>query len=94
LRARAQETPWGKRPERTGNTFGKRYGQDFTQDKAKLLAAVERFNGGIDKAALGEYRRAFNEFDASAASLYFATVSTLRGLAKEMAALPEAFGEV
>jgi VWFA-related protein len=70
-------------------TYGKTYGQNFTQDKAKLLAAVERFNGGIDKAALGEYRRAFNEYDASAPSLYLAAVSTLRGVAEEMAALPE-----
>jgi len=70
-------------------TFGKSYGQNFTQDKTKLLAAVDRFNGGIDRGAPPGLEKKFNEFDATAASLYFATVSTLRGIAEAMAALPE-----
>jgi VWFA-related protein len=66
-------------------TFGKSYGQLFTHDKAKLMAAVDRFNGtpGGDVA--------FNQFDAtgSTLTLYHSTISTLRGIAEDLIAMPD-----
>ena len=70
-------------------TFGKSYGQNLTLDRPKLLAAVDRFNGGSDLAAPPGMVKPFNQYDPTASSLYFSTLSTLRGVAEGMAALPE-----
>jgi VWFA-related protein len=75
-------------------TLDKKSGQEFTQDRARLLAAVERFNGAIDNQP-GLSRSGmpdtipFDAFNAGAATLYHATLDTLRGMADSLAELPE-----
>ena len=62
--------------------FNKRAGQEFTQDRARLLASVDRFNGGIDV-------QPFYSFDTSALSMYLAAVDTLRVAAEYLVDLPD-----
>jgi len=54
-------------------TLGKANGQTFTQDRTRLLAAVERFKGGFGESFY------FN----------LMTLNTLRELAEQLASLPE-----
>jgi VWFA-related protein len=81
-------------------TFNKRAGQDFTTDRTRLLAAVARFNGGLDKqVAPGPYNPdplqqtartvQFDQFDPTSLSLYSSVVGTLRTLGEYLADLPE-----
>jgi VWFA-related protein len=71
-------------------------GQEFTHDRARLLASVEKFNGGIDGMP-GPDRRgrgaviggAFDQFNGSAATLYQAAIHNLTTVAESLAALPE-----
>ncbi len=81
-------------------TFNKRAGQEFTVDRARLLAAVARFNGGVDRTvAPGPYNPDplqqtnrtvyFDEFNPAALQLYSSVVGTLRTLSEYLADLPE-----
>jgi len=79
-------------------TFGRSYGQLFTHDRAKLIAAVDRFNGTPDGVmAMGTSLSAsatpipFNQYDSSGGTLTLnhSTISTLRGVAEDLAALPD-----
>jgi VWFA-related protein len=81
-------------------TSSKRYGQNFTTDKARLLAAVDRFNGRFDKQVmLGPYNpdplqqtarsSSFDEYNPAALTLYSSVVNTLRSLSEYLADLPE-----
>jgi VWFA-related protein len=65
-------------------TFGKAAGQDFTNDRARLRAAVNRFTASIPSRGFS-----FSAFDAMAQTLYQTTLATLRGVAESLAALPE-----
>jgi VWFA-related protein len=79
-------------------TFGRNYGQTFTHDRAKLLAAVDRFNGTPDEVWTMGYglhdvatTASFTHMDASGSTLtlYHATLSALRGMAEDLAGLPD-----
>jgi VWFA-related protein len=74
--------------------FDKKSGQEFTQDRALLLAAINRFNAPIPLESLGTAPGtptpgAFDGLDGSKAVNYAATLSTLRGVAEHLADLPE-----
>lgn len=74
--------------------WNKSAGQPFTRDRSRLLACVEKFNGGIDKvwtmSADGMVSAApFDKYTPGAKSLYDATVGTLQGIAEMLAELPE-----
>jgi VWFA-related protein len=74
-------------------TLNKGEGQEFTEDRARLLAAVDRFNASIDNTygldRRHNWRRlAFDEFNASAAALYHGVFLTLTGLAEDLGKLP------
>ncbi len=80
--------------------FNKRAGQEFTSDRARLLAAVERFNGSIDNMpVLGAFNSdplqqtsvsvPFDQFNPKALQLYSAVVGTLQDLADYLSELPE-----
>jgi VWFA-related protein len=78
-------------------TFGKSQGQTFTNDRETLFAAVDRFNGTPDKVwTMGTGLTAvatpvpFNHFDLSGATsqLFLSTINTLRGIAEDLAAMP------
>lgn len=61
-----------------------RLGQEFTRDRARLLAAVEKFNGAIDSmlspTAKGDMKEIpFDQFNPAAATLYQATLNCLTG---------------
>ena len=64
-------------------TFDKGAGQVFTRDRARLRAAVDRFNGTAESLV------PFNEYDWTAETMYRSTLETLRGIADSMAGLPE-----
>ena len=75
-------------------TSYRRSGQEFTSDRARLLAAVERFNGGIvpleGTDRFGKWRKIFfDEFNLEATTLYEASLRTIKGLADDLASLPE-----
>jgi len=80
--------------------FNKKAGQEFTTDRARLLAAVDKFNGGIDKQVIeGPYNPdplqqtvvsvPFDQFNPKALQLYSSVVGTLRVLSEYLADLPE-----
>lgn len=74
--------------------LNKRAGQGFTTDRARLLASVEKFNGGIDNMPEMNGRGAsvpvpFSSLAASAATMYSATADTLRSVADYLADLPQ-----
>jgi len=58
-------------------TLDKRKGQELTRDRARLLAAADRFLGGAGPSGF------------SAMTLYLATITTLRSLAETLAELPQ-----
>ncbi len=60
----------------------KKSGQEFTRDRARLHAAVNRFNGAIP---LGSY----SAFDVSALTLYLASVNTVRDISEYLVDLPQ-----
>jgi VWFA-related protein len=69
-------------------------GQEFTQDRARLLASVEKFNGAIDYMPGptrdgGSRNVAFDAFNPSAATLYQAAIHSLTTVAEYLTALPE-----
>jgi VWFA-related protein len=76
--------------------LNKAAGEGFTQDRARLLASVDKFNGAIDYMP-GPDRRgdgavlggAFDQFNPSAATLYQAAVHNLTTVAEYLTALPE-----
>ena len=59
-------------------------GQEFTHDRTRLRAAVDRFNGAI--VGWGESP---DTFSASASTLYFQVVDRLRGVAEYLVDLPQ-----
>jgi VWFA-related protein len=80
--------------------FNKRAGQEFTTDRARLLAAVNKFNGGIDRQPVdGPFNPdplqqtvvsvPFDQFNPKALQLYSSVVGTLRVVAEYLADLPE-----
>jgi len=75
-------------------TFNKRAGQGFTTDRARLLAAIEKFNGSIDNVMEMKGNDAaapvpFSAFASTASTLYQATAGTLRSVAEYLAELPQ-----
>jgi VWFA-related protein len=64
--------------------FDKKSGQEFTQDRRRLLAAVDRFNGAIPNPF-----GSFDEFDGMALTLYHAVLGTLNGIARAMGELTD-----
>ncbi len=75
-------------------TLDRSAGQLFTRDRARLRAAVDRFNGSMDRTWVmdknGSVRAVpFNEFNENAMTLYQSTLSALSGLARDLADLPE-----
>jgi VWFA-related protein len=60
-------------------TFNQAAGQEFTQDRARLFAAIDRFNGS--SGGLG--------FAMSAGTLYRLTIAKLRDVAENLAGLPQ-----
>lgn len=74
--------------------FNTKLGQEFTPDRARLLASVEKFNGAIDYMP-GPTRNgasdnvAFDAFTPSAATLYRAAIHSLTTVAEYLTALPE-----
>jgi VWFA-related protein len=77
--------------------FNTTLGQEFTQDRARLLASVEKFNGAIDYmpgpsrngAGDGAMNVAFDAFSPSASTLYRAAIHSLTTVAEYLTALPE-----
>lgn len=72
----------------------KNSGQEFTQDRSLLLAAVGRFNAPIPLGSQGVAAGmptpgAFDGFDGTKATNYAATLGTLRTVAENLADLPE-----
>lgn len=74
--------------------LNKSAGQEFTQDRARLLASVDKFNGAIDympspdkSGFVGQIP--FDQFNPSAGTLYQATVHSLTTVAEYLTALPE-----
>lgn len=70
--------------------------QDLTSDHARLLAAIDRFGGGITvdqavKGSAGLTRQTMSgsDFDINAVSMYEATLETLRLAADDLGALPQ-----
>jgi VWFA-related protein len=59
-------------------------GQEFTTDRKRLLAAVDRFNGAVTSAA-----QSSGTFDITALTLYARAIDVLRGLADALATLPD-----
>jgi VWFA-related protein len=74
-------------------TQNKEAGQDFTTDRARLLAAVDRFNPSLAMPTMardGTVRpAAWDRFDPALATNYSATVNTLRRVSEYLADLPE-----
>lgn len=73
--------------------FDKKAGQGLTTDRGRLLAAVDKFNGAVDRMpemnAGVSTTLPFSSFNTSAAMLYQATASTLRGVAEYLADIPQ-----
>ena len=60
----------------------KKSGQEFTTDRSRLLAAVDRFNGATDL-------KSFEGFDRFALTLYLAAVDALKGVSEYLIDLPQ-----
>jgi VWFA-related protein len=77
--------------------FNQALGQEFTQDHARLLASIEKFNGAIDympgpsrnATSDGAMNVAFDAFSPSASTLYRAAIHSLTTVAEYLTALPE-----
>ena len=73
--------------------FDKKAGQGLTTDRARLLAAVDLFNGAIDRMpemnAGVSTSLPFSSFNTSAAMLYQATAATLRAVAEYLTDIPQ-----
>ena len=77
--------------------FNTTLGQEFTPDRARLLASVEKFNGAIDympgpsrnATTDGANNVAFDVFSTNASTLYRASIHTLTTVAQYLSALPE-----
>jgi VWFA-related protein len=62
----------------------KKSGQEFTEDRARLGAAVDRFTGAVT----GGFAP-FDAFDKTAMGLYAAAIGTVQALAESLAEVPE-----
>ncbi len=78
--------------------FNTKAGQSFTTDHARLLAAVDRFNGSADRMpVLGAYDPLqatanevyYDQYNPKALALYSSVVGTVKGLADYLIDLPE-----
>jgi len=70
--------------------FNQVAGQPLTHDRARLRAAIDRFNGSIDLVPGGNGQAmAFDKLDAKSATLYGLTVGTLRAVAEHLIELPQ-----
>jgi VWFA-related protein len=70
----------------------KRGGQEFTHDRQRLLAAIDRFNGGllVNEFDGGKTVRAtYDRFSLPALTLYNQTIGVLEGVADYLATLPQ-----
>lgn len=68
-------------------TLDQRRGQNYTHDRRLLLASIDSFMGS---APIGESGKGdFDEFDLLATTLYTATIGTLQGVVRDLAAIPE-----
>jgi len=73
-------------------TFNKTKGQELTRDRARLLAAADRFMSGITGTKIEEglvVEMPFTSYDPSAFQAYLATIGTLRSLAEALTQLPQ-----
>ena len=73
-------------------TLHRRSGQEFTGDRTRLLAAVERFSGGIEGGGVDEKgtwwdSMPFDKFNLATLTLYQGTLRLIQGLAEDLAAL-------
>jgi VWFA-related protein len=71
--------------------FNQKEGVDFTHDRARLLAAVDKYRGAIDYTPctiLGE-SVPFDKFNPCAATLYSAMIGCLTDVAQYLTALPD-----
>jgi len=59
-------------------------GQTFTRDRARLLAAVDRFSGNL----VNTNANTFDAFDRAAGGMYLRAVDTLRSVAEHLTRLP------
>ena len=59
-------------------------GQTFTRDRARLLAAVDRFSGN----SVNTNANIFDAFDRAAGGMYLRAVDTLRSVAEHLTRLP------
>jgi len=70
--------------------FNQGAGQEFTHDRARLFAAIDRFNGSLDQVSgRGGKVVPFDRFDEAAATLYQLTVAKLRDVAENLTLLPQ-----
>lgn len=65
-------------------SFNKRAGQEFTRDRTRLLAAIDRFTGSAESPSVP-----FDVFNTTASTLYHSSIGTLRGVAEYLIDLPE-----
>jgi VWFA-related protein len=75
--------------------LNKRAGQEFTQDRSRLLASADLFNAAADAGvAMGKEKDAppglafFDCFNVTDGGLYLSLVDTLRGVVESLASLP------
>jgi len=71
----------------------RRSGEQFTTDRMRLLAAVDRFNGasegpGVDEKGTFLLFIPFDKFNATVTTLYTNTLRLIQGTAEELAVLP------
>jgi len=64
--------------------LNKKKGQEFTSDRRRLLQALDHFTGGI-----AEKGRPWDAFDATALTMYQATLGTVQGVVESLIDLPE-----
>jgi VWFA-related protein len=74
--------------------LNRRSGQEFTADRARLLAAVDRFSGAIEGGGVDEKGvwwpfMPFDKYNVASTGLYQSTLRLIQGLADDLAALPE-----
>jgi VWFA-related protein len=76
-------------------TLHRRDGQEFTRDRSRLLAAVDRFNASTDSGVsmsrginAAPDRILFDSFNIASGTLYLSLVDTLRGVIESLTTLP------
>lgn len=74
--------------------MNKKNGQDLTSDHSRLLAAVDRFAGGVTMDSFvsktsTSVTMSSSDFDSRALSMYEATLDTLRSVSEDLSALSQ-----